>query len=89
MSTTLGNPKVKEWWIASGSIRRKMDPTSDTNNKIFKARLVTKGFTQRKYVDYNEVFALVEMDVVTTFLYGLLDEVIFMRQSQGFLMKGK
>ncbi len=30
-----------------------------------------------------------QMDVVTTFLYGLLDEVIFMRQPEGFAKRGR
>ncbi|KAL2649450.1 hypothetical protein R1flu_017578 [Riccia fluitans] len=30
---------------------------SEADGKIFKAKLVAKGFTQRKDVDYNEVFA--------------------------------
>ena len=36
------------------------------------------------------LFGLVldQMDVVTAFLYGLLDEIIFMRQPQGFTRKG-
>lgn len=75
----------------------------DTNKKIFKSKLIAKKFTQRKGVNYNEVFASIikyptiqllcalvilhdlvfhQIDVVTTFLYGIVNEVIFMRQFQ-------
>ncbi|OAE30129.1 hypothetical protein AXG93_246s1000 [Marchantia polymorpha subsp. ruderalis] len=76
---------------------------------IFKARLVARGFTHEKRVDYNEVFSLVakyatirlvcalaatislvinQMNVVTAFLYGYLEEEIYMRQPIGFEVKG-
>lgn len=86
----------------------KKDGTTNTDEKIFNAGLVTKVFTQHKVVDYNEIFALVakdstvnllcvllilydlvfdQMDVVKASSYGLLDDVIFIWQSQDFLMK--
>lgn len=76
----------------------------------YKARLVTKGFTRREGVDFNEIFSpavkhcsirvllamvaqfdmyLELMDIKTAFLNGELEEKIFMKQPEGFVVKNK
>ena len=75
-----------------------------------KARLVVKGYSQRKGIDYDEIYAPVvrfetirilialaalknwkihHLDVMSAFLNGEIDEVIYVRQPEGFLVKGK
>lgn len=74
--------------------------SAPTNNegfvKKFKARLVIQGFSQRAGVDYDETFATVarqeslrQVDVVSVYLNGKLDEEIFMKQPPGFVDKSK
>ena len=81
-----------------------------TSQPRYKARLVVKGFRQRKGIDFDEIFSHVvnmssihvvlglavsldleieQMDVKTTFLYGDLEEEIYMEQPEGFRVKGK
>ena len=75
-----------------------------------KARLVVKGYSQRKGVDYDEIYAPVvrfetirllialaalkdwqihHLDVKSVFLNGEIKEVIYVKQPEGFLVKGK
>ena len=58
-------------------------------NEVFSP--VAKYLTIRILLMLVVTFGLVldQMDVVTAFLYGLLDEVIFMRQPMGFVKKGQ
>ncbi|KAI3764834.1 hypothetical protein L2E82_14851 [Cichorium intybus] len=79
-------------------------------SKRYKARLVVKGFQQKRGVDYNEIFSpvvkmttirmvlgivasedlhLEQLDVKTAFLYGDLEEDIYMVQPEGFPTVGK
>ena len=71
---------------------------------------MVKGYSQRKGVDFNEIFSPVvkmssiktvlslastldlevdQIDVKTAFLYGDLEEEIYMKQLDGFHVEGK
>ncbi|WVZ70160.1 LOW QUALITY PROTEIN: hypothetical protein U9M48_018848 [Paspalum notatum var. saurae] len=55
-----------------------------------KARLVAQGFCQKEGMDYEETFApvarfkLQQMDVKFTFLNGIIEEEVYVRQPPGF-----
>ncbi|KAE8719078.1 hypothetical protein F3Y22_tig00109978pilonHSYRG00092 [Hibiscus syriacus] len=73
-----GKKKIECKWVYA-----KKDGFPDKNNIRYKARLVAKGYAQMEGVDYNE------MDVKTAFLYGDLDEEIYMTHPDGFKVAEK
>lgn len=104
MKLPKGKKALENRWI----FRVKQESTSTSPR--YKARLVVKGFRQRKGVDFNEIFSPVvkmssirtvlslaatlnleveKMDVKTAFLHGDLEEEIYVKQPDGFLVKGK
>ena len=77
---------------------------------IHKAWLVVKGYSQRKGIDYEEVFAplvrfetiralialealkrrmIHHLNVKSAFLNGEIEELIYVQQPEGFVIKGK
>ncbi|GJV35198.1 putative ribonuclease H-like domain-containing protein [Tanacetum coccineum] len=48
-----------------------------------KARLIAQGHRQEEGIDYDEVFA--PMDVKSAFLYGRIDEEVYVTQPKGFV----
>jgi len=95
----IGHKALENRWV--------FDKKSDGR---YKARLVIKGFSQIKGIDFDEIFSpvvryetvhlilalsalegwhITGLDVKNTFLYGELDEEIYMKRPEGYRIKGQ
>jgi len=98
-----GKKTLENMWIY------RVKQESNSTSPRYKAKLVVKGFRQRKCIDFNVIFSPVvkmssirivlslaatldleveQMDVKTAFLHGDLEEEIYMKQPDGFLVEG-
>ncbi|KAK4382805.1 Retrovirus-related Pol polyprotein from transposon RE1 [Sesamum angolense] len=87
----------------------KMKLNVDGSIQKHRARLIEKGYSQLRGIDYTETFApaacldtvraliaiatnkkwkIYQMDVMSSFLNGYIDEDIYVEQPQGFIAKG-
>ena len=97
-------PKGKSTVGCKWVLKKKRGANGEVNR--YKARLVAQGFTQRKGIDYREVFSPVvryssirtllaianqydmeihQMDVISAYLNGVLEEEIYMKQPPGYV----
>ncbi|GJS04675.1 retrovirus-related pol polyprotein from transposon TNT 1-94 [Tanacetum coccineum] len=83
---------IKESWNhplenVIGTLRNKLDENGVVSRN--KARLVAKGYNQQEGVDYDETcaldFKLLQMDVKSAFLNGLINEEAYVTQHMGFI----
>lgn len=94
-----GKKAIPNKWV----FKLKSNPDGSVDK--YKARLVIKGYSQRKGEDYDQTYSpvakggtirallsiaanknmsLTQFDVCTAFLYGVLDEEIYMEQPMGY-----
>ena len=104
MDSLLGN---QTWELTELPVGQKNE---HGGSKHYKAKLVVKGFQQKKGIDYSEIFSpvsedvnnqigtgnggcrnlhLKQLDVKTAFLYGDLEEDIYMIQPKWFIVQGQ
>lgn len=102
--TLVPEPKNHKLISCRGHLKKRLNPSGSL--KKFKARLVARGFTQRKGIDYSETFdtssrqqilnaflavnghkdwEVLQIDVIGPFIYGDLDEEIYLSQPDGFV----
>lgn len=65
----------------------------DGNDQVrrYRARLIVKGYTQKRGIDFNEIFSLYleQLDVKTAFFHGEIEEDIYMLQPERSKEEGK
>eukprot|EP00253_Pinus_taeda_P011876 PITA_11876 len=92
-------PKNEAWDLMELPVGRKpigskrvFKKKTNAEGKVekYKARLVAKGYSQVSGIDFGDIFSLVaKMDVKKTFLHGDLEEEIYVKQPEGFVVKHK
>ncbi|GJS07291.1 ribonuclease H-like domain-containing protein [Tanacetum coccineum] len=76
MTKSMTDHAIETKWV----YRKKKDERGIVvRNKV---RLVEQGYTQEEGIDYDEIFAL--MDVKSAFLYGKIEEEVYVCQPPGF-----
>ena len=97
--------RPKDKLVVSSKWIFKTKHSSYVSIEKYKARFVSRGFSQKEGINYEETFAPVarytsiitilsvasnmkwklhQMDMKTTFLDGLIEEEVYIEQSQGF-----
>jgi hypothetical protein len=103
-------PRPKGKYVVTSKWIYKIKHATDGRVKNYKARFVSRGFSEVEGIDYEETFAQVsrytsihaiislttsmgwrlhQMDVKTSFLNGEIEEEVYIKQPNGFLIHEK